>query len=78
METIQCEVLTGDDETVGLINVCNIPRVGEYIWFNQERMGHTSWFVVDVAHWVGNGEGQGYQNVALYVVPTKGWRGTNG
>lgn len=71
MDSISCVVLTNTDERIAHINVYAIPRVGEYLWFSQERAGHTSWRVVEVAHWVGNGDRQEYQEVALYVKPTK-------
>lgn len=75
MVSIMCEVLTeenNEEVTVGLINVFQIPRVGEYIWFTKERNGHTSWIVEDVAHKVGDGELNGsYQNVSIYAKPTR-------
>ena len=74
MNYIECQVLTvkdGEELTVGNIAVYSIPKVGEYIWFSKERLGHTSWVVEDVAHWVGDGElgsyPMGYQRVAIYA-----------
>lgn len=80
MEYINCEVIriTGTDMdgyseevTVGHIKVFRIPRVGEHIWFSEERDGYMEWRVTNVCHWVGNGEmdNQPYQNIALYVIP---------
>lgn len=78
MLSVTCEVLTeenGEEVTVGHINVFQIPRVGEYIWFTKDRKGHTSWIVEDVAHKVGDGELgsllNGYQNISIYVKPTR-------
>ena len=45
MNYIECQVLTvkdGEELTVGNIAVYSIPKVGEYIWFSKERLGHTS------------------------------------
>jgi hypothetical protein len=72
---IKCEVMLEDETFVGRIRVLQVPRVGEYIWFSEERLGHTSYIVEQVAHWVGMGDGMmDYQNVALFVIPTNQYK----
>ncbi|MCA1021577.1 hypothetical protein [Halobacillus litoralis] len=74
MDLLHCEIMTvieGEEKTVGHINVHSAPREGECIWFSQNRLGHSSWTVNEVCHWVGSGElGIGYQKVAVYAEPT--------
>ena len=77
MDAISCEVLTtenGEEIHVGHINVYVPPRAGEYIWFSEKKKGHSSWFVEEVAHHVGNGNlgsyPLGYQSIVIYVKPT--------
>lgn len=76
MKAISCEVLTetnGKMKRVGDIKVHSIPRKGEYIWFSEERIGHSSWMVEDVCHWVGNGEystsSTGEQKTTIFAKP---------
>lgn len=77
MNSFSCEVLTienNEEVHVGWINIFFPPRVGEYLWFSEERRRHTSWIVEDVAHHVGNGElgscSTGYQSIVIYAKPT--------
>ncbi len=70
MDYIQCDVMTDDESHVGHIKVLAVPRIGECLWFSQKRKGHTSYRVIDIAHWIGNGEGQAYHKVAVFVEPT--------
>ena len=59
MNTITCQVLTIQNEEevyVGRLIVYVPPRAGEYIWFSENREGHSSWFVEEVAHHVGDGK----------------------
>lgn len=71
---IDCEFIAeenGEEITVGTAQTFAVPRVGESIWFSNERHGYMSWTVVSVAHWVGSGEGHfPYQRIAVYVIPT--------
>ena len=76
MNTITCQVLTIQNEEeiyVGRLEVYIPPRAGEYIWFSEERKGHSSWIVEEVAHHVGDGKTNylsGYQHVTIFVKPT--------
>lgn len=74
MNYIKCQVVTDDEIFVGHADLFALPRVGEYIWFSEERLGHRSWVVKEVAHHVGSGEfgayTGGYQSVVVYAVPT--------
>lgn len=76
MDYIKGEVLTmeiNEETHVGHVFIYAVPRKGEYIWFSEEKKGHRSWLVEDVAYHVGHGnlEGyrEGYQSVVIYATP---------
>jgi len=58
------------DTLLATLQIEEIPRVGEYLWFTDgRREGHTSWRVIDVAHWVAGSHL--YHRVCVYVEPTR-------